>query len=56
MPRKIKQLFVDLYKQYNPSMNPIIILNMDIADNEYDVNVSPDKREVFIKDEEKVVE
>jgi DNA mismatch repair protein PMS2 len=35
---------------------PIIILNLDVEDNNYDINVSPDKREVFIKNEEEVIE
>jgi DNA mismatch repair protein PMS2 len=56
MPRKFKNLFTDIYKQYNASMNPILILNIDVEDNNYDINVSPDKREVFIKNEDEVIE
>jgi DNA mismatch repair protein PMS2 len=56
IPRRFKTLFADMYKQYNPSMNPILILNLDVEDNNYDINVSPDKREVFIKNEEEVIE
>ena len=55
MPRKFKQLFTDLYKQYNASMNPMLVLNIEVEDNNYDINVSPDKREVFIKNEDEVV-
>lgn len=36
-------------------MNPILILNIEVEDNNYDINVSPDKREVFIKNEEEVI-
>jgi DNA mismatch repair protein PMS2 len=56
MPRKFKSLFTDIYRQYNPSMNPILVLNIEVEDNNYDINVSPDKREVFIKNEEEVIE
>jgi DNA mismatch repair protein PMS2 len=56
MPRKIRQLFSDIYKQFNPSMSPIIIINLEVEDNNYDINVSPDKRDVFLKNEEEVVE
>ena len=55
MPRKFKALFADMYKQYNPSMNPILVLNIQVEDNNYDINVSPDKREVFIKNEDEVI-
>ena len=45
-----------MYKQYNPSMNPMLILNLEVEDNNYDINVSPDKRDVFLKNEEEVLE
>jgi DNA mismatch repair protein PMS2 len=56
MPRKFKNLFTDIYKQYNASINPVLILNIEVEDNNYDINVSPDKREVFIKNEDEVIE
>ena len=37
-------------------MNPLLILNIEVEENNYDINVSPDKREVFIKNEEEVIE
>lgn len=36
-------------------MNPMIIMNIDVEDNNYDINVSPDKRDVFLKNEDEVV-
>ncbi|CDW77338.1 mismatch repair endonuclease pms2-like [Stylonychia lemnae] len=56
MPRKFKQLFSEIYKIYNPSTNPIIVMNIDVEDNNYDINVSPDKRDVFLKNEEDVIQ
>jgi DNA mismatch repair ATPase MutL len=37
-------------------MSPVLILNIEVEDNNYDINVSPDKREVFIKNEDEAVE
>ena len=30
-------------------------MNIEVEDNNYDINVSPDKRDVFLKNEEEVV-
>lgn len=45
----------ELYKQFNPAGQVFIVLNMLVADGCYDINVSPDKREVFLKDEAEVI-
>ncbi len=55
LPRKIKNLMSELYKQFNPAGQVFIVLNMLVADGCYDINVSPDKREVFLKDEAEVI-
>ena len=34
---------------------PIIVLNFQVEDKYYDINVSPDKREVFLKSEAEIV-
>jgi DNA mismatch repair protein PMS2 len=52
----MKQLFQELYKQYNPSSIPYLVLNLEVEDGNYDINVSPDKREVFINNEAEVLE
>eukprot|EP00347_Sterkiella_histriomuscorum_P004217 403361297 len=56
IPRKFKNLFSEIYRQYNPSMNPMIFMNIEVEDNNYDINVSPDKRDVFLKNEDEVIE
>ena len=56
LPRKMKQLFGELYNQYNPSSTPYLVLNMEVEDGNYDVNVSPDKREVFLNNEAEVLD
>lgn len=55
MPRKFKNLFSELYRQYNPSMSPMIFMNLEVEAQYYDINVSPDKREVFLKNEDEVL-
>jgi len=37
-------------------MSPIIVLNLEVEANNYDINVSPDKREIFIKNEAEAME
>ena len=56
MPQKMKKLLNEMYKQYNAAANVCIIWNIIVEDNNYDINVSPDKREVFIKNELEVLE
>ena len=55
MPTKIKKIFNEFYRLYNVGMNPIIILNLMVEDDNYDINASPDKREVFIKNEREIL-
>ena len=55
MPRKIKMLLSELYKQYNSSSAPIVILKLLVEDDNYDINAAPDKREVFIKNEKEML-
>ena len=55
MPRKMRTLVGELYKMYNPAATVHIIWNILVEDNNYDINVSPDKREVFIKNENDVL-
>ena len=55
LPRRIKALLQQLYQQYNPSGQVFIVINMIVADGCFDINVSPDKREVFLKDETQVI-
>ena len=55
IPRKFKQILTDIYRQFNESSNPIVILRLLVEDDNYDINVSPDKREVFIKNERDIL-
>lgn len=55
MPRKMKTLVGELYKMYNPAAQVLIVWNILVEENNFDINVSPDKREVFIKNETEVL-
>ena len=37
-------------------MSPILIISLFVEDNNYDINISPDKREVCLKNEKEVLE
>jgi len=55
LPRKIVNWFLDIYRQFSQMVNPIIVLNFSVEDEYYDINVSPDKREVFLKNEREII-
>ena len=56
MPKKMRALFTEIYRQFNASMNPILIISLFVEDDNYDINASPDKREVFLKNEKEVID
>jgi DNA mismatch repair protein PMS2 len=56
LPRKLRSLVQDLYQQYNPNSLIWVFMNILAKDGSYDINVAPDKREVFLQDEAKVVQ
>ena len=37
-------------------MNPVIVMNFDVDDFNSDVNVTPDKREIFLKNENEIID
>ena len=56
MPKKMRALFNEIYRQFNTGMSPIIILSLQVEDDNYDINASPDKREIFLKNEREVLD
>lgn len=51
-PKRIAKLINDTYHQYNSRMWPVVILSFSAAQGLVDVNVTPDKRTVFLHNEE----
>lgn len=44
----------EVYHQYNLHQSPFVFLNIKVPRNSVDVNVTPDKRQIFL-DQEKVL-
>ncbi|CAG8533298.1 16067_t:CDS:10 [Funneliformis mosseae] len=53
---KIAKAINELYKSFNTFQYPFIVMDFRLAKFLYDVNVSPDKRTIFIHNENKIVE
>lgn len=51
-PKRIGKLITDTYHQYNSRMWPVVILAFNASQGKVDVNVTPDKRTVFLHNEE----
>ncbi|KAJ9104150.1 hypothetical protein QFC19_004134 [Naganishia cerealis] len=53
---KIARAINELYKSYNTNQFPFVILDLQIPPDAVDVNVSPDKREIFVHSENNLIE
>lgn len=50
-PSKIMKLVNDIYRQFNNAQYPFVYLNILMEKGQVDVNVTPDKRQVFVAKE-----
>lgn len=41
----------EVYHQYNQNQYPFVYLNITISRSEVDINVTPDKRQIFLSNE-----
>lgn len=55
-PVKIIKLINEIYRQYNPHQYPFVFLNIDLDRSSVDVNVTPDKRKVFLTKEKIILD
>lgn len=55
LPRVIKTVN-EVYSSLGANRNPFIFLNLTMPTDAYDVNVSPDKRTIFLHDEQLIVD
>ncbi|RHZ80299.1 hypothetical protein Glove_137g29 [Diversispora epigaea] len=53
---KIAKVMNEIYKSFNTNQYPFLIADFQLAKFSYDVNVSPDKRTIFIHNENKIIE
>ncbi|KAI3625189.1 hypothetical protein CBS9595_000550 [Malassezia furfur] len=54
--RKLAQVFNQVYKNYNIAQYPCVVANLEVATDQYDVNVSPDKRTILVHHEAALLE
>jgi len=54
-PKRIAKLVNDTYHQYNSRMWPVVVLSFSAAQHLVDVNVTPDKKTVFLHNEESLM-
>lgn len=50
-PLKVIKIVNEVYHQYNQNQYPFVYLNITIARAEVDINVTPDKRQIFLSNE-----
>ena len=49
--QRVIKLINEVYRQYNQSQYPMFILNISLSSKNVDINVTPDKLKIFIKNE-----
>ncbi|WFD29043.1 ATP-binding mismatch repair protein [Malassezia sp. CBS 17886] len=52
---KLASMFNQVYRTYNASQYPCVIVDLEVAKDAYDVNVSPDKRTIFLHYEARIL-
>ncbi|XP_045766529.1 mismatch repair endonuclease PMS2 isoform X1 [Maniola jurtina] len=55
-PTKVIKLINEVYRQYNPNQYPFVFLNVNVDRISVDVNVTPDKRKLFLTKEKAVLD
>lgn len=55
-PTKIIKVMNEIYRQYNPNQYPFVFLNVNIERTAVDVNVTPDKRKIFMTKEKIILD
>ncbi|XP_050672074.1 mismatch repair endonuclease PMS2 isoform X1 [Leptidea sinapis] len=55
-PVKVMKLVNEIYKQFNVNQYPFIFLNINIERVTVDINLSPDKRKVFLTKEKAILD
>lgn len=54
-PTKIMKIVNEIYRQFNGNQYPFVYLNIFLKSNYIDVNVTPDKRQIFLSNEKLVL-
>jgi len=51
---KVAKVVNETYRSFNPSQAPMVVFDLQLPTDAYDVNVTPDKRKVLLHDEDAV--
>lgn len=52
---KVQKTFNEVYRSFNANQSPFLVADFIIAPDTYDVNVSPDKRTIFLQGENNLI-
>lgn len=55
-PTKIIKIINETYKQYNPHQYPFVFLNINLDRTSVDINLTPDKRKLFLTKEKTILD
>lgn len=50
-PKKISKIVNEMYSRYNSSQSPFVFLNIIVQRSDVDVNITPDKRQLLLNNE-----
>ncbi|ORX47944.1 DNA mismatch repair protein MutL [Piromyces finnis] len=53
--QKISKCINEVYRMFNMHQYPIVVVNIEVKSDEYDINVTPNKRTILIHNEEELV-
>ncbi|CAO1617648.1 unnamed protein product [Jaminaea pallidilutea] len=53
---KLSRAFNEIYRHYNSNQMPVVVADFILATDSYDVNISPDKRTIFLHEEQPMIE
>lgn len=54
--QKVCRAITETYKLFNSVESPFFALNLELLPSEYDVNISPDKRQILLHNEERLLQ
>lgn len=54
-PKQIIKVVNEIYQRYNGQQCPFVYLNVELARQEVDVNLTPDKRQVLVNNEQSLI-
>ena len=53
---KVSRAINEVYRAYNPAQVPFVVMDFHLPDRTFDVNVTPDKRTIFLHEEDALIQ